>query len=75
MKNDIIDLYDNGEMLLGTPQKIVKYLNKTTDFDDLIEYIGTLDKNCIVLISLNNGMGWSVDYFTESDKIKGDIAC
>lgn len=71
------DLYDNGEMLLGTKKNIVNqiYNNMLEEEDDeeymqILEDLKDLKDDTIVAINYDNGMGYSIDYWTKEDKLE-----
>lgn len=73
MKN----VYDNGEMVLGTKKDLVKYLNNnlaTSDMEEeiyeILEDLKDLEDNTIVAINYDCGMGYTIDYWQENDKVK-----
>lgn len=73
MKN----VYDNGEMILGSKKNIVKYLNDnliTSDMEEeiyeILEDLKDLEDNTIVAINYDCGMGYTIDYWQENDKVK-----
>ena len=72
MKN----IYDNGEMVLGNVKNILNYfmfdcvLEEDEETIEMFEFLQELDKDTIVCINLNNGMGYSVDYWTKKNKVK-----
>ena len=71
------DLYDNGEMLLGAKKNIVNqiYNNMLEEEDDeeymqILEDLKDLKDDTIVAINYDNGMGYSIDYWTKEDKLE-----
>ena len=71
------DLYDNGEMLLGTKKNIVNQIyNSMLEEEDDEEYMQILEDlkdlkdDTIVAINYDNGMGYSIDYWTKEDKLE-----
>lgn len=73
MKN----VYDNGEMILGSKKDLVKYLNynlTTSDMEEeiyeILEDLKDLEDNTIVAINYDCGMGYTIDYWQENDKVK-----
>lgn len=73
MKN----VYDNGEIILGSKKDLVKYLNNnltTSDMEEeiyeILEDLKDLENNTIVAINYDMGMGYSIDYWQENDKVK-----
>lgn len=73
------NIYDNGELLLGQVNKIIKYfetLVSTSDIEETTyEIIKELkeyyDKESIVCINYDLGMGYSIDEWAKNDKLKG----
>ena len=73
MKN----IYDNGTMILGNKKNIVKYLKNniaTSDMEEeifeILKDLEDLEENTIVAINYDLGMGYSIDYWNESDIVK-----
>lgn len=71
------NIYDNGEMILGSKKDIVKYLNDnltTSDMEEeiyeILEDLKDLEDNTIVAINYDCGMGYSIDYWQENDRVK-----
>ena len=69
MKN----IYDNGRLCLGEVKKIIEYFNTTgadiEEYEDLLEELKTLNDDDIVAINYDNGMGYSIEYWTTKDII------
>ena len=69
MKN----IYDNGEVCLGEVKKIIEHFNTIgadiEEYEDLLEELKTLNDDDIVAINYDNGMGYSIDYWTNEDII------
>ena len=70
------NIYDNGEIVLGSKKDLVKYFNeclKTSDMEEEIyEILKDLEEekdNTILAINYDMGMGYSIDYWQESDKV------
>lgn len=75
------NIYDNGTMLLGTIKNIKEYTNKQIEqeedtdiqeeYKSMLEEIESLEEkdNTIIAINYDNGMGISIDYWQESDKV------
>lgn len=67
-------VYDNGEMCLGQVKYIKKYLVENTEemweIEDILEDIKDLDDTDIVAINYDNGMGYSIDWWTIKDMVK-----
>lgn len=69
------NIYDNGELLLGTKKDILNYVNSNVsnfdkeDYEEIIEYLCSFNDNGIVCINYDSGMGLSFDYWSEKDKI------
>ena len=76
------NIYDNGELLLGKKQDILKYqtmlinenLIDKEDYEEITEYLQELEDDTIVCINYDNGMGITFDIWDKSDivKIYGD---
>lgn len=70
------NIYDNGEMLLGRVDDIIKYINihqENWDEDvakEILEEIKDYENDTILVINYDNGMGWRLDYWTRKDIIK-----
>ena len=69
------NVYDNGTMVLGTVKKIKKYLiiNKEVveDFNNIMEDLEDLHDDDIVAINYDLGMGYTMDYWSNLDKLRG----
>lgn len=69
MKN----IYDNGEVCLGEVGKIRQQLidnaEETWEIEDILEELKKLNDDDIVAINYDNGMGYSIDYWTNEDII------
>lgn len=67
------EIYDNGEMCLGEVKKIIEYFNISgadiEEYEDLLEYLKTLNDDDIVAINYDSGMGYSCDCWTKDDKV------
>ena len=67
------NIYDNGEMCLGEVKKIIEYFNTTgadiEEYEDLLKELKKLNDDDIVAINYDNGMGYSIDWWTKNDKI------
>lgn len=65
------NIYDNGRLCLGEVGKIRQQLidnaEETWEIDDLIHELEDLDDNTIVAINYDNGMGYSIEYWTKKD--------
>lgn len=65
------NIYDNGRLCLGEVGKIKQDLIdngvETWEIDDLIHELEDLDDNTIVAINYDNGMGYSIEYWTKKD--------
>ena len=65
-------IYDNGELLLGQVDQVIDYLGlmyyeEGIDVNDLINDLRELDKNGIVCVNYDNGMGCTFDYWSSDD--------
>lgn len=71
------NIYDNGELLLGTKKDILNYWkNNAIDIDsdfeeELKEDLKDLKDDTIICINYDNGMGYTIDYWNNEDIIKG----
>lgn len=67
------NIYDNGEMCLGEVRKIEQYLidnaEETWEIEDILAELKEFKDNTIVAINYDNGMGYSIDYWTVEDII------
>lgn len=67
-------VYDNGTMVLGRKDKVYKYLidnaEEMWEIEDILHDIEELKDNTIVVINYDLGMGYSVDYWEESDVVQ-----
>ena len=67
-------VFDNGTMILGQKDKVYKYLidnaEETWEIEDILHDIEELKDNTIVAINYDLGMGYSVDYWEESDVVQ-----
>lgn len=68
------NVYDNGTMILGSVENIRKYLIKNMEEEDLgvkdiLNDLNNELNDTIVAINYDMGMGYSIDYWQESDKV------
>lgn len=65
-------VYDNCEKIIGNVKNVKQYVeNNCEDYEevkDIIEELKNFEENTIVLLDYNNGMGFTIDYWTEKDK-------
>ena len=65
-------VYDNCEKIIGNVKNVKQYVeNNCEDYEevkDIIEELKNFEENTIVVLDYNNGMGFTVDYWTEKDK-------
>lgn len=65
-------VYDNCEKNIGNVKNVKQYVeNNCEDYEevkDIIEELKKFEENTIVLLDYNNGMGFTIDYWTEKDK-------
>ena len=65
-------VYDNCEKIIGNVKNVKQYVeNNCEDYEevkDMIEELKNFEENTIVLLDYNNGMGFTIDYWTEEDK-------
>lgn len=74
------NIYDNGEMVLGSVYNVKEYICRNADdieeIKDLVEDLEDLDEDCIVMVNYDNGMGYSIDWWNKSHLVnmeeKGD---
>ena len=67
------NIYDNGEICLGEVGKIRQQLidnaEETWEIEDILEELKEFEDNTIVAINYDNGMGYSIEYWTTKDII------
>ena len=67
------NIYDNGEICLGEVKRIIEYFNTTgadiEEYEDLLKELKELNDDDIVAINYDNGMGYSIDWWTKDDKV------
>jgi hypothetical protein len=67
------NIYDNGRLCLGEVGKIRQQLidnaEGTWEIEDILEELKEFEDNTIVAINYDNGMGYSIEYWTTKDKI------
>ena len=65
------NIYDNGRLCLGEVGKIRQDLidnaEETWEVEDILEELKELEDNTIVAINYDNGMGYSIEYWTKKD--------
>ena len=65
------NIYDNGRLCLGEVGKIRQQLidnaEETWEIEDIIEELKEFEDNTIVAINYDNGMGYSIEYWTKKD--------
>jgi hypothetical protein len=68
------DVYDNGEIVLGSVYNVKDYICRNcydvVEVKDLINDLEDLDEDSIVAINYDNGMGYSLDWWANRDKIE-----
>ena len=72
------NLYDNGEILLGTKKDILKFEDvaikkgwiDAEDYKEIKETLEDLTEDTIVAINYDHGMGLSFDWWDKSHIIK-----
>lgn len=67
-------IYDNGEIVLGKVKDLRKYLAENCeDYEEVKDIIDELkyfkDDNIIVAINYDNGMGYTIDWWTNEHKV------
>ena len=67
------NIYHNGEICLGEVGKIRQQLidnaEETWEIKDILAELKELEDNTIVAINYDNGMGYSIEYWTTKDII------
>ena len=67
------NIYDNGRLCLGEVGKIRQQLinnaEETWEIEDILEELEEFEDNTIVAINYDNGMGYSIEYWTTKDII------
>lgn len=74
------NVYDNGEMVLGSIYNVKEYICRNADdieeIKDLIEDLEDIDEDSIVMVNYDNGMGYSIEWWNKSHLVnmeeKGD---
>ena len=68
------NIYDNGRLCLGEVGKIRQQLidnaEETWEIEDILAELKELEDNTIVAINYDNGMGYSIDYWSSKDIVK-----
>ena len=79
MKN----IYDNGSLMLGNVQMVIMEIEREMkenidmlyiDMEDLLKELKELrdiDYEMVVCINYENGMGYTLDYWSSNDIVKG----
>lgn len=72
------NIYDNGRLCLGEVGKIRQQLidnaEETWEIEDILEELKEFEDNTIVAINYDNGMGYSIEYWTTKDIItRGEV--
>ena len=67
------NIYDNGKLCLGEVGKIRQQLinnaEETWEIEDILKELKEFEDNTIVAINYDNGMGYSIEYWTTKDII------
>lgn len=67
------EIYDNGRVCLGEVGKIRQQLidnaEEIWEIEDILEELKEFEDNTIVAINYDNGMGYSIEYWTTKDII------
>lgn len=59
------NIYDNGRICLGKVGKIRQYvIDNAGEIEEILEELKEFKANTIVAINYENGMGYSIDYWT-----------
>jgi hypothetical protein len=69
------DIYDNGDYLLGKNRNVIDYIHNqilNEEIDDetayeILDDLGNIDYQAIVVINYNHPMGYSIECFTYDD--------
>lgn len=65
-------VYDNCEKIIGNVKNVKQYVeNNCEDYEevkDIIEELKNFEENTMIVLDYNNGMGFTIDYWTEKDK-------
>lgn len=65
------NIYDNGRLCLGEVGKIRQQLidnaEETWEIEDILAELKEFEDNTIVAINYDNGMGYSIEYWTKKD--------
>lgn len=76
-------IYDNGALMLGNVQMVIMEIEKEmkenidmlyVDMEDILKELKELrdiDYEMVVCINYENGMGYTLDYWTSKDIVKG----
>lgn len=68
------NIYDNGRVCLGKVgkirQKLIENANEEWEIKDILEELKELENDTIVAINYDNGMGYSIEYWTKKDMEK-----
>ena len=68
------NIYDNGRLCLGEVGKIRQQLidnaEETWEIEDILEELKEFEDNTIVAINYDNGMGYTIDYWSSKDMVK-----
>ena len=71
-------IYDNGALMIGNIKEIIKYIEndetlETWEYEDLLKDLYEIkDIATIVMVNYENPMGYSIDYWSESDVVGGN---
>ena len=52
-----------------TREQLINNAEETWEIEDIIEELKEFEDNTIVAINYDNGMGYSIEYWTTKDKI------
>ena len=67
------NIYDNGRLCLGEVgrirQQLIDNAEETWEIEDILEELKEFEDNTIVAINYDNGMGYSIEYWTTKDII------
>ena len=71
------NIYDNGRLCLGEVgrirQQLIDNAEETWEIEDILEELKEFEDNTIVAINYDNGMGYSIEYWTTKDIITQKI--
>lgn len=72
------NIYDNGAIMIGNVKMIKEEIKRQmeqdidicfADMEEILKDLEELEYNMIVVINYDCGMGYSIDYWHENDKL------